>query len=107
MLSCNIGNYLIKRYTFSSRVLRAFPFSRIFVEFSLKPVYPIIVSEKFQIFLVQITGKCIHREISNLDLFTLSLRRKTIPQSVSSSLREGEIIHTQSKKGEKETIYSP
>ena len=37
----------------------AFSFFRIYVDFSLKPVYPTMVGDKFQIDGVQITGKCI------------------------------------------------
>ena len=37
----------------------AFSFFKIFVDFSLKPVYPTMVGDKFQIDGVQITGKCI------------------------------------------------
>ena len=34
-------------------------FSILVDEFSLKPVYPIMVREKFQVHVVHITGKCI------------------------------------------------
>ena len=36
-----------------------FYLSRIFVEFSVKPVYPTMVDENFQIYGIQITGKSI------------------------------------------------
>ena len=42
------------------KLLRALSLSRIFVEFSLQPLYPIMVGNFFQIYgILQINGKCI------------------------------------------------
>ena len=43
----------------SSGKLFLLSLSRIFLQFSLKPVSPTMVEENFQIYGVQITGKCI------------------------------------------------
>ena len=44
--------------------------SRIFLEFLLKPVYPTMVAEKFQIYGVKITGR-----VLNLFIFTHALKQ--------------------------------
>ena len=54
--------------------------SRIFVDFLLKTVYPTMVVEKFQIYDVKFTGKCICESNNWIFSFSLMLPSKTLPQ---------------------------
>ena len=55
--------------------------SRIFLESFLKPIYPIIVAEKFQIYGVKITGKYIS-ESKKLNLFLFAhVSKENSPQA--------------------------
>ena len=53
------------------RLLRALSLLRTFAEFSVKPIYPNMVLENFQILGLWITRKCIS-DSKNIDIFTYS-----------------------------------
>ena len=58
---------------------RALSFSRIFVKFFLRPVYPNMTGENFQIYGVQITGACTCDSKNIQSSILLMLPSKTLP----------------------------
>ena len=65
---------------------------RIFAEFVLKPVYPTMVGDDFQVYGGKITGKCICESKNWIYSFLLYAPNKTRPQ-ILFTLRQKEITH--------------
>ena len=82
-------------------------FSRILDESSVKPLYATMVGEKFQIYGVQITEKCICKSILNLDIFTCVPLQTKLSSKFLSSLSGLIQIHITAIKHKKsQVIYT-
>ena len=78
----------------------------IFGEFSVKLVYLTMVGEYFQIYGVQITGKCILQvKKMNLNVFTTAFRQTSPPKILTSPARQRKLTHFPNKEASFENLF--